>query len=1041
MEKRIKMIDQKKRYVIDNYGKKSVFSNFLPSISGERGVPLWCFYVNRGQAIASFGIQDKDHSIMQFFPAQQAYTHTKRMGFRTFIKMDGKVSELFSKEEFAHQMAIGMNELEISENNKELGLQTNVKYYTLPSENFAGLIRKVTIKNTSTQKKSLEYVDGMAAILPYGVDLALMNEMGQTVKAWMQVLNHESKTPIFKVRASIKDSAQVTEVKGGNYGLGMTEAGEEMPVIVSSETLFGYDTSLDQPVEFKEKDVDVLGKENQKTENIVPCCFFTGKTELNPGESYSFYEMYGQVEDVNEIESFRKKIKDCSFFEDKYKEDLELTEKLTDKIHTKTNNEIFDMYCRQTYLDNVLRGGEPIQIGMQNVFYLYSRKHGDMERDYNYFTILPENYSQGNGNFRDVNQNRRCDIRFSPYVGDRNIRMFYNAIQLDGYNPLGIEKTTYKIRKEIRDEYQLDGAFYLDEFTPGALMKELRKENKESLFETIIGDAESISKTDFKEGYWTDHWTYNLDLVEEFLAIYPDKEEELLFRNRSYTYRIPKETILPRDQRYEETEQGIRQYHYLIENPAFVEGGLIKDQDGKIVYHTLLEKIILLCIVKFAALDPYGMGIEMEGGKPGWYDALNGLPGLLGSSMAETYELSRMLEFVVDVLKKYDHEILLPKELDELRKSLIDESVMYVANRENDKHAARMTFWKDRGGKLEVYREEIKETLTGENVAYQTRDLLEDVKLFLQVVKQGVDDAILEAKESGNGVVPTYFYYTVLDYHVEEMPEENRYEIQDVKQERIPAFLEGSVRFLKQKSKKEEKEKIYEVVKNSALYDQELKMYKVNAGLADATYEIGRAKAFTPGWLENESVWMHMEYKYLLELLKSEMYDEFMEDFQNAAIPFLKEEVYGRSLLENSSFIASSANPDQKIHGKGFVARLSGSTVEFMHMWQIMMFGKNPFVFTNEELQMKFEPCIPDYLIGENQKIETMFLGRIPVTYHLPDRKHINKDNSFVAKYILLYANETKEVEGETIFSAVAEDVRNGVISEMDVYIERRGNE
>ena len=37
------------------------------------------------------------------------------------------------------------------------------------------------------------------------------------------------------------------------------------------------------------------------------------------------------------------------------------------------------------------------------------------------------------------------------------------------------------------------------------------------------------------------------------------------------------------------------------------------------------------------------MGIEMEGGKPGWYDALNGLPGLLGSSMAEAYETYRMV--------------------------------------------------------------------------------------------------------------------------------------------------------------------------------------------------------------------------------------------------------------------------------------------------------------------------------------------------------------------------------------------------------------
>ena len=57
-------------------------------------------------------------------------------------------------------------------------------------------------------------------------------------------------------------------------------------------------------------------------------------------------------------------------------------------------------------------------------------------------------------------------------------------------------------------------------------------------------------------------------------------------------------------------------------------------QPGEVLKMTLLEKLVLLCATKFAALDAYGMGVEMEGGKPGWYDALNGMPGMFGSSMA-----------------------------------------------------------------------------------------------------------------------------------------------------------------------------------------------------------------------------------------------------------------------------------------------------------------------------------------------------------------------------------------------------------------------
>ena len=52
--------------------------------------------------------------------------------------------------------------------------------------------------------------------------------------------------------------------------------------------------------------------------------------------------------------------------------------------------------------------------------------------------------------------------------------------------------------------------------------------------------------------------------------------------------------------------------------------------------------MITLALSKFAQLDVDGMGVEMEGGKPGWNDAMNGLPGLFGSGTPETFELKRL---------------------------------------------------------------------------------------------------------------------------------------------------------------------------------------------------------------------------------------------------------------------------------------------------------------------------------------------------------------------------------------------------------------
>ena len=122
---------------------------------------------------------------------------------------------------------------------------------------------------------------------------------------------------------------------------------------------------------------------------------------------------------------------------------------------------------------------------------------------------------------------------------------------------------------------------------------------------------------------------------------------------------------------------------------------------------------------------------------------------------------------------------------------------------------------------------------------------------------------------------------------------------------------------------------LHEKVRKSAIFDKGLGMYKICADLTKESEEIGRMRVFPRGWLENDSIWLHMEYKYLLELLKNGLFDEFYEDFYGALVCFLKPAVYGRSVLENSSFIVSSAHPDASLHGTGFVARLSGSTAEF----------------------------------------------------------------------------------------------------------------
>lgn len=1025
------MTEKNKIYEIKNYQKKSVFASFLPGISGEKGIPMWCYYTNRGQAVSCFGVQDKDHSIMEFYPAHQAYERTPVMGFRTFLKINGKYKEAFLNPENPHSMKIGMNSLEISEETAEY--EISVEYETLPEEPLAGMMRSVQVKNKGKDAIKLEIADGGAELLPYGVTAASMKEMGQTSKAWMQVLDAEKKCPKFKVRASMEDSAEVNEVKGMNFAFGIEKGGELLPVLVDKEVLFAYDTSLRRPVEFEKRGIREMLKEEQVTCNDAPCCFFLKEKELLPGETLEIQEIYGMSQDPQAYEELAEKFLYEGWFEEKQQRAKELALEITERIGARTGDEIFDGYSRQCYLDNLLRGGYPVKLGEKQIFYLYSRKHGDMERDYNFFSMLPEFYSQGNGNFRDVNQNRRCDVLFSPFVGRSGIKTFYNALQINGYNPLGVEKITYRLMENaVKEEglvipEEVEGILK-QEFTPGELYQEIRKtlgESKEGemLFGKIMDCTERIDRTKYGEGYWSDHWTYNLDLLEIYLSVFPEEEEEVLYKDKTYLFTQAEKQILPRRKRYAETDKGIRQYFFLKDNvdTSLEENRYLKDESGNEVKVSLMAKLFTLGANKVSALDPYGMGIEMEGGKPGWYDALNGLPGLLGSSVAESCETLRMVKFMLKTVEKIGLEIEVPQEVGELLEKLT-QACENMLKKETPGEV--YGFWDS----INQAKEEFWEK-TGKYISDRTRKLTyEDQKRILLAFQEVLERGKKKGEMIGGPVCPTYFYYEVEAYKKDEngiLP--LRFSVK-----RTPDFLEGSVHAMKLAESEEEKERIYRNVRESRLYDQELKMYKVNASLSKASFELGRACAFTPGWLENESVWLHMEYKYLLELLKAGMYEVFVKDFHNCAVPFLDEGTYGRSPLENSSFIASSVNPNKKIRGKGFVARLSGSTAEFLQMWQIMMFGPRPFVLEEGELKADLQPCIPSYILNGKKELETTFLGMVKVLYLSENKEELIPGNYKINEILLMdqegNVEKAREIRGEK-----AEKLRAGYYKQIEV--------
>src|ERR1700686_1341342 len=89
-------LDDNGAFVIENYQHAKLFADFFPGVSGLYGIPMWAFYVNRGQAISSFGIESKDKAILEFYPANKSYRLTSIRGFRTFLKItEGKKKHFY----------------------------------------------------------------------------------------------------------------------------------------------------------------------------------------------------------------------------------------------------------------------------------------------------------------------------------------------------------------------------------------------------------------------------------------------------------------------------------------------------------------------------------------------------------------------------------------------------------------------------------------------------------------------------------------------------------------------------------------------------------------------------------------------------------------------------------------------------------------------------------------------------------------------------------------------------------------------------------
>ena len=1012
-----RLVNQK--FVFENFSALPPFASFLPGVCGIQGVPLWAFYVNRGQCIASFGVEDKDHAIMEFSPAVVAYEDTARKGFRTFVKAGGQCFEPFFQPGavVTGKMRVNTNSITIEEFRNDSQLRFCVTYFLMPEENLGALVRIVTGKNLAAYPREIEVLDGMARIIPYGISNSEFKEMANLFKSFAAVNGLEKGIPFFATRSSLEDSAEVSATKGGYFYCTAMDGAVIAP-ICDPCLVFGQDTGLTVPDPFYKLGSKTLSESPQYCDNKIPCAFTPISFTLQAGAKKEFHTLIGYAPDESLVWAHKEQFVNKEWISQKQKRSQEITQGLTYEADTHTALPMFDAYIGQCYLDNLLRGGWPYVLAHadnKKVLHLYSRKHGDLERDYNFFQTEAGFYSQGNGNFRDVCQNRRSEILFHPEIGDFDVLTFANLLQIDGYNPLELRPSLFRLPKEAQEDFRKicirafsagDNCGRLTDTlkkgaTPGDICRIITDNSltldiplSDFIEETLLVCVQE-QQAAFKEGYWSDHWTYVPDLIRSYLQIFPENKNSLFFGKSDIRFYDSPALVLPRSQKYCIQNGRVRQFGSCIADleKKWDQGETrwLKNEKGEIARTSLFGKLYHLAVIKCATLDPLQMGVEMEGGKPGWNDAFNGLPGLLGSSTSETVELLGLVKDLQIYLHGAPEKLDLPGQIAALGESLdnlIEERLLG--------NITSHYFWDKSSALREDLRADTRFALSSAIEALPVPHIALQLRNMEKFLEQGLSRAASYAP-----IIPTYFTYNAVEF--EPVVDGNTkavctpYGLPSVNVNRfeakaLPTFLETPAKLIRYLPV-EHARNLYQKIRSSELYDVKLQMYRTSVSIESLSIEHGRIRSFSPGWFERESIFMHMEYKYLLGLFDAGLYDVFFEEMPHLLVPFFDPAVYGRSILENSSFIASSVNPDPSVHGRGYIARLSGSTAEVISMWQRMFIGNVLFAYHRGGLRFCFQPKLPGGMFTDAGLVSFQLFG-CEVRYCNPLRKNTFGENA-----------------------------------------------
>jgi hypothetical protein len=382
------------RYIVEDYDVRPPFSNMLPGLAGYYGKPLYAFYVNRGQGMASFGFESKDYPIQEYHSANIAYQTTHLTGFRTFIQgirhVRGRTQSQFLAEPFStlqsrfldkhdeslpkRYMYMGANEVQFQEIDRTNNIETNVTFFALPEEQFGALVKRTTITNLDTRQwrmkggpvLNVSILDGLAQIQPAGGKMnEFLKSIGRTLEAWKGVyspFNDTYQMPFYRLSMQPSDSADVTFQEAGHWCLSLLQGMDDdepilLPIVHDPSKVFGDDTTLTHPINLHFVAIrDIIQQQQFGLAKTASAFATVADITLGPGESLTLSTFYGKADHCHEVPVVARRLLEPGLAEFKYRRVREIPRQITTSIETKTSNRLFDEHVQQMFLDNCLRG-------------------------------------------------------------------------------------------------------------------------------------------------------------------------------------------------------------------------------------------------------------------------------------------------------------------------------------------------------------------------------------------------------------------------------------------------------------------------------------------------------------------------------------------------------------------------------------------------------------------------------------------------------------------------------------------------------------